>query len=87
MFLIFHIFDHFVIIVKIFNPDDAQNVRKRFKFLIYKVDIFLCFLAFMILSSFLLGMFFDRAETFQGRASFWGNQHNALRKPTPSMVT
>ena len=38
MFLIFQIFDRFVNIVKKFNSDDAQNVRKRlnyhFKFLI-----------------------------------------------------
>ena len=29
MFLIFLICDHFVNIVKNFNPDDAQNLRKR----------------------------------------------------------
>ena len=29
MFLIFQIFDHFVNIVKNFNPDFAKNVRER----------------------------------------------------------
>ena len=31
MFLFFQIFDRFVNIVKNFNPDDAQNVRKRLR--------------------------------------------------------
>ena len=40
MFLIFQIFDRFVNIVNNFNPDDAQNVRKRLlNFILPLVDL------------------------------------------------
>ena len=32
MFLIFQIFDRFENVAKNFNPDDAQNVRKRMNY-------------------------------------------------------